>query len=183
MSQRALGLSQRQFRGHFLKHAPLSEYFQDQSQRIREIERYLIDTEALEVASKVAELDFATIRFAVSHLYYAIDEAASLDGAKLIVESVFDTTEKEAIEYWESWLTDAPCWAHLARAHWPTLLSKASVVIIERLEAAGIPVKGAAAAQIEGMMSRLKIEDLVPAEVLAKAFSVAAEGGVGADEW
>lgn len=163
-------LLQLQFRNHDFKHNNMVEHLHDQADGLREIQFSMHQGETLALSSQVSELDFDLLRYACAHLATGISEAAKRDCAELVVESLFDMTGKTAAKYWESWLTQAPCWPLLAKEKWSYVLSRASKLVGIRLEAAGIVLTEVATTAIDCAVLRLRLEDLVPVDVIANVF-------------
>ena len=163
-------LLQLQFRNHDLRHENMVEHLHDQSDRLREIQFSISQEETFAQSNRVGELDFDLLRYACAHLATGVGEAAKHDCAELIVESLFDMTGKTAAKYWELWLTQAPCWPLLAKEKWSYVLSRASKLVGIRLEAAGIVLTEVATTAIDCAVQRLRLEDLVPADVIVNAF-------------
>ncbi len=163
-------LQQLQFRNHDFKYQNMVDHLHDQADQLREIQFSMVHGETLAQSSQVSTLDFDLLRYACAHLVIGISEAAKQDCAELVVESLFDMTGKTAAKYWESWLTQAPCWPLLAKEKWSYVLSRASKLVGIRLEAAGIVLTEVAATAIDCAILRLRLEDLVPADVIVNAF-------------
>jgi len=167
-----LELLQLQFRNHDFKHKNMVEHLHDQADQLREIQFSMVQGETPAQSSQVGTLDFDILRYACAHLAIGISEAAKHDCAELVVESLFDMTGKTAAKYWESWLTQAPCWPLLANEKWSYVLSRASKLVGIRLEAAGIVLTEVATTAIDCAVQRLRLEDLVPADVIVNVFPV-----------
>jgi len=169
MGQR-LELLQEQFRNFDFKHAHVVEHLHSQANQLLELHFFVARGDANELSSQVADLDCDLLRCACAHMAASIGEAAKHDCARLVVESLFDMTGTSAVKYWEAWLSHAPCWPLLAEGNWSYVLARASDLAQRRLETDGVAITDVARDQINGALTRLRLEDLLPAEVFAKAF-------------
>ena len=143
-----------------------------QSQQLRLIESALLQEDQSEIITKVGELDFELLRYTCYSLESGIVEAARLDCAHLIADSILDVSvARVSGTSWENWLTAASCWPQLAQEQWKYARSKASDVVVERLESAGVSMNATSAKEIGREVSSLELRDLMPPETYNRIFT------------
>ena len=144
----------------------------EQSQHLRLIESALLQEDLSEIKTKVVELDFELLRYACYCLEIRFVEAARSDCGQLIAESVLDISGgRLSGTSWENWLTAASCWPQLAQEQWKYARSRASDVVVERLESAGISMDVTSVMEIGRAIADLELRDLVPPETYARIFT------------
>ena len=148
------------------------ERLAEQSQQLRLLESALLQEDQSEIITKVGELDFELLRYTCYSLESGIVEAARLDCAHLIADSVLDVSvARVSGTSWENWLTAASCWPQLAQEQWKYARSKASDMVVERLESAGVSMNATSSKEIGREVSSLELRDVVPPEIYDRIFT------------
>ena len=171
MSQKP-ALLQHHYHDWHLRRERFMERLAEQSQQLRLIESALLQEDQSEIITKVGELDLELLRYACYSMESRITEAARLDCAHLIADSVLDVSGGEVSgKRWENWMSAAACWPQLAQEQWNYALNKASDVIIERLESAGVSIDANSAKEIGREVAGLELPDVLPPETYARIFA------------
>lgn len=171
MSQKS-ELAQLHYHDWHLRRERFMERLAEQSQQLRLIESALLQKEKYEIEAKVVELDFELLRYACYTLEARMVEAARLDCGQLIAESVLDISGgRLSGTSWENWLTAASCWPQLAQEQWKYARSRASDVVVERLESAGINMDVTSVMEIGRAIADLELRDILPPDIYARIFT------------
>lgn len=124
----------------------------------------------------VEDLDIDLVRYSLTSLRAHLVETAIRDGAMLTAESVLDTSlSAKALDHWERWLMQAPCWPSLVQQHWYQIAGAAAEIVVRRFEEDGLPLddemqkeirKDAYALRLPDLLNPVLVERFIPGEIV-----------------
>lgn len=178
-SKKKLTLRQDAFDDRSLMHDDAMERLHQQSVALYQLNSVTTRGDPEKLNEVVDSLDFDLVHYALSSLRAHLLEAAVRDGASLIAESILDTSvSQKSAEFWERWLTAAPCWPLLAKENWYQIAGKAADIVVSALEEGGTPLDGKTRGEIKNGVYALRLPDLLPQELVARVFP----GEIAGDE-
>jgi len=168
----AYEMKQSAFRQDELQYPAILETLNTQIQQLAQLkyQREAKETEA--VMETVEQLDFDLLRYVCAKFGHTLEEATREDCAQLIaVSATSPGQEQKYRDAWKAWLLAAPCWPTLAQFNWNYCLSRATDLVIEKLEKQDdLNLDGPEGREIIGSVKRLEISDLVTVEVYQEAY-------------
>lgn len=183
MSQKP-SLLQSQFRHScFGTERDIADHLDTQCLQLHQLEAAVQRNNADNLHERAAVLDFYLLRYACALLKSRLAEAARLDCAQLIADSVFDVSEDDtAAEQWSTWLATAPCWSNLAFDQWHHAISLASEIVVDRLKTAGVYLDRTVIDEIDKAVADLALKDLLPKTTYERFFPTNSDQTEAADD-
>lgn len=170
-SKKKLPLRQEAFDDHSLAHGNAMERLRQQIETLYHINSSPVRDDPQQLRAGVEDLDIDLVRYSLTSLRVHLVETAIRDGATLTAESVLDTSPSaKALDHWERWLMQAPCWPSLIQQHWYQIAGAAAEIVVSRFAEDGLPLDDDMQKEIRQGVYALKLADLLSPVLVERFF-------------